>query len=67
MRDNYDFSNSKLSPYAQMLKKTITIQVGTDVLDFFQNMAKEYNMPYENLINLYLKDCACNQRKFKIK
>ncbi len=67
MRDNYDFSKSKRNPYAKRLKKQITIRIDEDTVAYFKEMAEEKGIPYQSLINLYLRDCAEAQRKLKIK
>ena len=58
MRDHYDFSNSVPNPYAQKLKKQITIRLDEDTVRYFKKMADEKGIPYQSLINLYLRDCA---------
>ena len=63
MRDYYDFSNSKPNPYASKLKKPVTIRLGTDVIEYFKGMAEETGIPYQTLINLYLRDCVQHSRK----
>ena len=63
MRDYYDFSNSKPNPYASKLKKPVTIRLGTDVIGYFKSMAEDTGIPYQTLINLYLRDCAQHSRK----
>ncbi len=67
MRKNYDFSNSKRNPYAQHLKKQVTIRLGIDVIEYFKALASETGIPYQNLINLYLRDCAASRRKLDLK
>ncbi|MCH8961755.1 MAG: BrnA antitoxin family protein [Bacteroidetes bacterium] len=66
MRDDYDFSESMPNPYAKRLKKQVTIRLGVDVIAYFKGMAEETGIPYQRLINLYLQDCARNERKLKI-
>ncbi len=66
MRDDYDFSESTPNPYAKRLKKQVTIRLGVDVIAYFKGMAEETGIPYQRLINLYLQDCARNERKLKI-
>jgi antitoxin component of RelBE/YafQ-DinJ toxin-antitoxin module len=34
---------------------------------YFKSLAEELGMPYQSLINLYLRDCALNQKKLEIK
>ena len=66
MRDEYDFSDSKPNPYAQQLRRPVTIRLGVDVIDYFRAQAEETGIPYQTLINLYLKDCVRTQRKLEI-
>ena len=63
MKNEYDFSKGTKNPYAKKLKKQITININEDVLAYFKAMAEESNIPYQNLINLYLIDCVKNNRK----
>ena len=65
MRKEYDFSKLKgrKNPYAKELKKQITIRLGIDVLDYFKQLSAETGIPYQNLINLYLRDCVVSGRK----
>ena len=58
MRDHYDFSNGIKNPYADRLKKQITIRLDDQVIDYFKNMAEETGMPYQNIINYHLLDCV---------
>jgi len=66
MRDHYDFSNSVPNPYAQKLKKQITIRLDEDTVRYFKKMADEKGIPYQSLINLYLRDCAQSHRELQI-
>ena len=65
MRKEYDFAKmkGKKNPYAQKLKKQITIRIGVDVLDYFKELADETGIPYQNLINLYLRDCVVSGKR----
>ena len=54
MRKEYDFSQSRKNPYANQLKRQITIRLDTVAVDYFKKMAAELGMPYQNLINLFL-------------
>ena len=49
------------------LKKQVTLRLGVDVIDYFKKLAEETGVPYQNLINLYLQDCAHSQKKLKLK
>ncbi len=66
MRDSYDFSNSIRNPYAKRMKKQITIRLDEDTISYFKEMADEKGIPYQSLINLYLRDCAATHRKLKL-
>lgn len=63
MRDNYDFSTGIKNPYAKKLKSQITIKIDNDTIAYFKENAAETGIPYQNLINLYLRDCVENNRK----
>lgn len=67
MREHYDFSNSIPNPYAKKLKKQITIRLDEDVIDYFKHLSDKNGIPYQNLINLYLKDCAVAHKELKLK
>jgi uncharacterized protein (DUF4415 family) len=66
MRKRYDFSNAKPNPYAKRLKKQVTIRLDEDSLTYFQNLAQESGIPYQTLINLYLRDCAASGKKLQL-
>ena len=69
MRKEYDFSKMKgrKNPYAKRLKKQVTIRMGVDIIDYFKKMSEKTGIPYQNLINLYLRDCVHSRRKISIK
>jgi uncharacterized protein (DUF4415 family) len=69
MRKEYDFSKLKgrKNPYAKRLKKQITIRVGVDILEYFKELAEETGIPYQNLINLYLRDCVISKKRPSLK
>ncbi|MBC8185197.1 BrnA antitoxin family protein [candidate division KSB1 bacterium] len=58
MRTEYDFSNSIKNPYTKKLKKQITIRIENETIDYFKTLAVETDIPYQKLINLFLRDCA---------
>jgi predicted DNA binding CopG/RHH family protein len=66
MRDEYDFTSARKNPYAKRLKKQITINIDTETIDYFKAMSSKSGIPYQTLINLYLADCASNQRELAI-
>lgn len=63
MRDEYDFSSGRKNPYAAILKQQVTIRLDTDTVDYFKAQSKDVGIPYQTLINLYLRDCAVNGRQ----
>lgn len=67
MKEEYDFSKSIKNPYTQKLKKQITIRIDGDTIMYFKNLSGETGIPYQNLINLYLRDCALQKRKLSLK
>ena len=66
MRKHYDFSESVSNPYAPKLKKQITIRLDEDTVAYFKAMAEEKGIPYQSLINLYLRDCAQEHRELQL-
>jgi predicted DNA binding CopG/RHH family protein len=68
MKKEYDFSKMKSvkNPYAKYLKKQITIKINDDTIKYFKELAKETGITYQNLINLYLSDCAASHKKLKL-
>lgn len=66
MRKEYDFSKSKRNPYAKDLKKPVTIRLDTATIDYFKKLAVVKGIPYQNLINLYLRDCVAKGRSLKL-
>jgi uncharacterized protein (DUF4415 family) len=69
MRDHYDFSKmkGKKNPYTKYLKQPVTMRLDKDSVEYFKALAGESGIPYQTLINLYLRDCAANERKLDLK
>tara|TARA_R110002095_G_scaffold36485_2_gene34127 strand:+ start:984 stop:1199 length:216 start_codon:yes stop_codon:yes gene_type:complete len=65
MKKEYDLSKmkSRKNPYASKLKRQVTIRMGDDVISYFKGLAEETGIPYQSLINLYLRDCVAHDRK----
>lgn len=65
MRTEYDLTKLKghRNPYAKALKRQVTIRLGTDIINYFKSMADKMGVPYQSLINLYLRDCVESHRK----
>ncbi len=68
MRDQYDFSKMKgrKNPYTKYLKQPVTMRLDRDTVTYFKAMAEDTAIPYQSLINLYLRDCAVNERKLQM-
>jgi len=69
MRAHYDFANmkSRRNPYVRLLKQSITIRLDRDTVAYFKGMARETGHPYQNLINMYLRDCAAHRRRLSMR
>ena len=68
MEDEYDLSSmvARKNPYANKLKKSVTMRLDEEVIAYFKSMAEESGVPYQSLINLYLQDCVANHKKIEI-
>lgn len=66
MREEYDFSNAKKTPYAAQLKRQITINIDGSTIDYFKAQSEAVGIPYQTLINLYLRDCAASKRQLSL-
>lgn len=65
MRDEYDFSESRPNPYAGRVRKPVTMNLDVDTVDYFKAEAKRTGIPYQNIINLYLGQCAREQKHLR--
>jgi predicted DNA binding CopG/RHH family protein len=65
MKREYDLANmkSRPNPFSQKLKKQVTLLLRIEVIEYFENKAKEKGISYQELIDLYLQDCMTNQRE----
>jgi uncharacterized protein (DUF4415 family) len=66
MRKEYDFSAARKNPYAAQLKKQITIRLDEESITYFKAISEDVGVPYQSLINLYLRDCAASHRKLNL-
>jgi uncharacterized protein (DUF4415 family) len=62
MRKNYDFSKGRPNPYARMLKRQVTLRLDEPTIAYFKALSQETAIPYQTLINLYLRECATTQK-----
>ncbi len=65
MREHYDFSKMKAraNPYVKMLKQPVTLRLDRDSVAYFKKLSVKTGLPYQQLINLYLRDCAVHRRE----
>ena len=66
MKDSYDFSKSVKNPYLRKPKKQLTIRLDEDTIDYFRSLAGQSGIPYQSLINLYLRDCVAEKKKLRL-
>lgn len=66
MKAEYDFTNARKNPYAKKLKKQITINIDSDTIAYFKDQSESTGIPYQTLINLYLADCAINNKQLHL-
>ena len=68
MREHYEFGKMKgrKNPYTKHLKQPVTMRLDKDSVAYFKALAAESGIPYQTLINLYLRDCAAKERKLNI-
>ena len=66
MKKEYDFSEAKKNPYINDLKKQVTIKLDMDTIDYFKHLSEDNGIPYQTLINLYLRDCAQKHKKLRM-
>jgi predicted DNA binding CopG/RHH family protein len=66
MRAEYDFSKAKKNPYAARLKQRVTIRLDGPTVKYFKGLAEETGIPYQTLINLYLRDCAESKKELNL-
>ena len=66
MRKEYDFSKAKRNPYARRLKQQVTIRLDHDTIAYFKHLSTEMGIPYQTLINLYLRECASSRKRLTV-
>jgi len=67
MKKTYDFSKSVKNPYLNRPKKQLTIRLDEETVEHFRSLSEESGIPYQSLINLYLRECAAENRRFHMK
>jgi predicted DNA binding CopG/RHH family protein len=66
MKKEYDFSKGTKNPYATRLKRQVTIRLDKGTIGYFKSLAVEIGIPYQTLINLYLRECAATKKKLSM-
>jgi uncharacterized protein (DUF4415 family) len=66
MRKTYDFSKARRNPYAKRLKRQITIRLDEDTIAYFTTLSQETGIPYQTLMNLYLRECAASGKRLAL-
>ncbi|MGD0999295.1 MAG: BrnA antitoxin family protein [Candidatus Brocadiia bacterium] len=69
MRAHYDFAKMKgePNPYTKRLKQPVTIRLDKATVAYFKLLARQLGIPYQSLINLYLRDCVLNHKRLAVK
>lgn len=69
MREHYDFEKMKgeKNPYVKHLKQPVTMRLDKSTIAYFKSLAEELGIPYQSLINLYLRDCVQNRKKLELR
>ena len=66
MRKEYNFTKAKKNPFAARLKRQVTIRMDEITISYFKSLAQESGVPYQTLINLYLRECAASKKKLSL-
>jgi uncharacterized protein (DUF4415 family) len=66
VRREYDFSKGRRNPYAARLKRQVTIRLDESTIKYFKGLSQESGIPYQTLINLYLRECAATQKRLSL-
>ena len=67
MKKSYDFSKSIKNPYLRKPKKQLTIRLDEDTIEYFRSLSEDSGIPYQSLMNLYLRECASSNKKLTMK
>jgi uncharacterized protein (DUF4415 family) len=66
VKKNYDFSNAVKNPYAKRLKRQLTLKLDQETIDYFQELANDLSLPYQTLMNMYLRECAISKKRLRL-
>ena len=81
MKKHYDLSKARRNSYVKRLKQQVTIRLDQDTsgpalrclprkareIAYFKDLSRETGIPYQTLINLFLRDCAANRKKLSMR
>jgi len=63
VKKEHDFSKGRRNPYAKLQKRPVTIRLDQTTVAYFKKLAEASDIPYQTLINRYLRDCASARRR----
>lgn len=63
MRDEYDFSGSRPNPYVERVRRPVTVNIDVETIDYFKEEARRTGISYQNIINMYLGECAAQKKR----
>lgn len=63
MKAEYDLTNAKPNPYIEKLRRPVTLNLDTYAVDYFKREADRTGIPYQRLINMYLVQCAREEKR----
>jgi predicted DNA binding CopG/RHH family protein len=53
----------KRQPYTRRIKRPVTLRLEQSAIAYFRRLARQLGLPYQTLINLYLRDCASKRMR----
>lgn len=66
LEKEFNFSKAIKNPYIKMLQQQVTISLDENVVKYFKKQSDCIGIPYQALINLYLRDCMTNKRRLEV-
>ena len=58
LMEGFDFANAAPGHLVSAFTKKVTIRLGVDVIDYFKAEAARTGLPYQGIINMYLRQCV---------
>jgi len=65
--DWHEAKNKAKGKEIKALKRQVTIRLDKPTIEYFKKLSEEVGVPYQSLINLYLRDCAISEKKLEMK